>query len=60
MTKSYNLLLKEHIIHALTNPQAGTLKEFAQTLINQNDAAREEITKAYKQINAELVGTIEA
>ena len=58
MTESYNLLLKEHIVHALTNPQAGTLKDFVQQLINQNSAASEEIIKAYIQIHEELVGML--
>ena len=59
MTESYNTLLKEHIIHALTNPQLGTLKEFTQQLIQKNSAAREEILEAYQQINKELVGTVD-
>lgn len=59
MAVDYNSLLKEHIIHALTNPQAETLKEFAFKLIGQNGAAREEITQAYKQINEELVGAVD-
>lgn len=56
MIESYNTLLKEHIIHALTNPKKGTLKEYTQQLIQQNLSAREEILEAYQQINEELIG----
>ena len=59
MSESYNLLLKEHIIHALTDPQAGTLKDFVQQLLNQNSAASDEIIKAYNQIHEELVGMLD-
>ena len=58
MTETYNTLLKEHIVHALTNTQIGTLKEYTQQLIQQNYKAREEILEAYEQINKDLVGTI--
>ena len=51
------ILLKEHVIHALTNSQAVTLKEFATKLIAENEATQEEIIKAYTQINTELIGT---
>lgn len=57
MTESYNTLLKEHIIHALTKPKIETLKEYTQQLIQQNLSARDEIIEAYQQINEELVGT---
>ena len=58
MTETYKILLKEHIMHALIDPQVGTLKDFMHQLIKQNEEAREEITKAYQQINEELVGAI--
>ena len=59
MKESYNTLLKEHIIPALTNTEKGTLKEYTQQLIRQNLSAREEILEAYQKINEELVGTNE-
>ena len=59
MTDSYTTLLKEHIIHALTNSKTVSLKEFTQQLIQKNSGAREEIIEAYRQINEELVGTLD-
>lgn len=56
MSEAY-ILLKEHVIHALTNTQAITLKEFATKLVEENETIQDEIMKAYKQINTELVGT---
>ena len=60
MTEAYNVLLRQHIMQALTDPQAENLKDFVQQLITVNEAAREDILKAYQQINEEIVGTIEA
>lgn len=58
MKEPYKTLLKEHIVHALTDTEAGTLKEYTQQLIQQNYEAREEILEAYEQINKEVVGTV--
>ena len=58
MNESYKVLLKEHVIIALTNPEVGTLKQFTQQLIQQNFTAREEILEAYNHINKELVGIL--
>ena len=60
MTESYNALLRQHIMQALTDPQAENLKDFVQQLITVNEAAREDILKAYQQINEEIVGTVDA
>jgi flagellar biosynthesis regulator FlbT len=60
MTETYNVLLRQHIMQALTDPQAVNLKDFVQQLITVNEAAREDILKAYQQINEEMVGTLDA
>lgn len=57
MAKEYNVLLKEHIIHTLTGSKSVNLKEYVHQLIEQNEDARDEISKAYHQINDELLGT---
>ena len=57
---TYNVLLKEHIMQALTDPQAVNLKDYVQQLITDNEAAREDILKAYQQISEEIVGTVDA
>ena len=46
------------LFHALTNTKTISLKEFTQQLIQKNSGEREEIIEAYRQINEELVGTL--
>ncbi len=60
MKETYNALLRQHIMQALTDPKAVNLKDFVQQLITVNEAAREDILKAYQEINEELVGTLDA
>ena len=59
MTETYNVLLRQHIMQALTDSKKVNLKEFVQQLINDNVAAREDILEAYQQINVEIVGEID-
>ena len=60
MTKTYSVLLRQHIMQALTDSKKVNLKEFVQQLISENVTAREDILEAYQQINKEIVGTIDA
>lgn len=60
MEKTYYELLTEHIMHTLTDPNTLLLKDFVQQLICDNEGAREDILKAYKQIQQEHFVTAEA
>jgi len=60
MTETYSVLLRQHIMQALTDSKKVNLKEFVQQLISENVTAREDILEAYQQINKEIVGTIDA
>ena len=60
MTETYSVLLRQHIMQALTDSKKVNLKEFVQQLISENGTAREDILEAYQQINKEIVGTIDA
>ena len=60
MTETYSVLLRQHIMQALTDSNKVNLKEFVQQLIIDNVAAREDILEAYQQINKEILGTIDA
>ena len=53
MEKTYNELLTEHIMHTLIDSNAVHLHDFVQQLISNNEGAREDILKAYEQIQQE-------
>ena len=59
MTETYSVLLRQHIMQALTDTEKVNLKEFVQQLISENVTAREVILEAYQQINVEIIGEID-
>ena len=59
MTETYSVLLRQHIMQALTDSEKVNLKEFVQQLISENVTAREVILEAYQQINVEIIGEID-
>ena len=60
MTETYSVLLRQHIMQALTDSKKVNLKEYVHQLIIDNVTAREDILEAYQQINKEIFGTIDA
>jgi hypothetical protein len=50
---TFNDLLKEHIMNAFIDANALQLHDFVQQLICNNEGAREDILKAYQQIQQE-------
>ena len=59
MTETYSVLLRQHIMQALTDSKKVNLKEFVHQLISENVTAREDILEAYQQINVEIIGEVD-